>query len=307
MEDTSIIWVDGYEFPITKSLWSALHSFRSHSHPIILWVDAVCIDQSNVDERGIQVQAMTEIYNRALEVAIWLGPEDENSNIALELLREIKMMYELPHNDQEVMEIIMSPTRIPQFEALIYLFERDYWSRLWVVQEVHNSKQLKVHCGLAVFPWTTFTLTSSIFRIYLAQLVRAFHERVSSAGHAWATILSNHGPARLWNMGEDFRAGLLANLIFHRSKSCSDARDKVFGLLGILPPREKSEIIVDYNLSIRDVYINIVDYILRTTHKLDVICAAIHFPRHQSPEKLPSWVSLLSNVFKSNVLYLETY
>lgn len=257
---------------------------------MIVWADAVCIDQSNVAERNIQVQAMTKVYSQAYEVAVWLGPEYEDSSNALQWIQQINHLYDLPYGDQKFKEIITDPACLSHLQALVCLFERSYWSRLWVVQEVHNAKDLNVYCGSASLPWTCLTQISSIFRLHLNDLTQAFQEKVSVAGYTWATILSNHGPARLWDIREASRTGLLPNLIFHRSKACVDARDKVFGLLGILSLYEIPQIVVDYNMSVREVYINVVEHVLRTTGRLDVICASVHFPWHQSAEVLPSWV-----------------
>ena len=233
---------------------------------------------------------MTKVYSQAYEVAIWLGPEYEDSNQALQLLERINSFHQAPSWDYNFYDIIRDSAYHPHRQALVCLFERDYWSRLWVVQEVHNAKKIRVYCGSASLPWIFFTTSSSIFRLHLTDLVQTFREKISASGYAWSTILSNHGPARLWDMKEASVTGLLPSLIFHRSKACVDARDKVFGLLGILPLHESSQIIVDYNMSIREVYINVVDYVLRTTGKLNVVCASIHFPWHKSPEALPSWV-----------------
>lgn len=257
---------------------------------MILWVDAVCIDQLNVDERNVQVQAMTRIYNQAYEVAVWLGSEAEESSSALNFLREINTLNIMPSRDQKLRETFKDPGRLSQLQAVVCLFERDYWNRLWVVQEVHSAKKIKVHCGSTSLPWTYFTTSSSLFRLHLNNLATLMQEKVSATGYTWATILSNHGPARLWDMREDSPTKLLPYLIFHRSKACADARDKVFGLLGVLSLHERSQIIVDYSMSIREVYTNVVEYVLRTTRRLDVICASIHFPWHQSPKALPTWV-----------------
>lgn len=75
-----------------------------------------------------------------------------------------------------------------------------------------------------------------------------------------------------------------------RRKLCGDPKDKVFGILGMLPERIRREIPADYSLSVQDVYANVVDTLIHTTSRLDFICECIHFPRHISSANLPSWV-----------------
>ncbi|OCK82378.1 HET-domain-containing protein, partial [Lepidopterella palustris CBS 459.81] len=71
--DVSLIEVNGVMVEINESLWDALHHLRSETKAITLWVDALCIDQQNAEEKSRQVPLMDEIYNRAQTVHVWLG------------------------------------------------------------------------------------------------------------------------------------------------------------------------------------------------------------------------------------------
>ena len=69
------IHVNGWKFQITKNLYSALKRLRAHNNgkPILLWVDAVCIDQVWTPERNHQVGIMGRIYSKCREVVVWMG------------------------------------------------------------------------------------------------------------------------------------------------------------------------------------------------------------------------------------------
>lgn len=121
-EDTSSIALDGYEFPVTVNLWQALERLRSTVVAVIVWADAVCINQRNVEERNLQVKAMAKVYSMAYEVAIWLGPEREDSNLAMVLLQKITGYST---NDTAITRIIKDPNSIPAFRALVELLERE--------------------------------------------------------------------------------------------------------------------------------------------------------------------------------------
>jgi hypothetical protein len=291
-DDTRIIILDGHEFVVTESLMLALQRLRSKSAPVIVWADAICINQGNIEERNQQVQTMTRIYQQAIEVAIWLGPEADNSNTALELLFEL---YRHKSSKTNILAIIQSPDRRDSFTALVALFDREYWGRLWVVQEVLNGNNKTVYCGSSSLPWNICVTASDILRRHYADLLLAFLytkgvAAISASGRTYPGQLSCGGPSVLHDLREDEAScGWLDVLLYHQEKNCAEPRDRLYGLYGILPEHECSQFSVDYNKPVREVYIDVVDYLLTTTRRLDVICASINFPVHQNIHGMPSW------------------
>jgi hypothetical protein len=96
-------------------------------------------------------------------------------------------------------------------------------------------------------------------------------------------------------MGIEERS-LLEVLRACRRKLASDAKDKLYGILGVLPEEARKEFRADYSLSVKDVYTEVVDYLLKTTERLDVICDAIHFPVYTGSANLPSYVPDWSHI-----------
>jgi hypothetical protein len=85
----------GRPLKITKNLEHALgylHSCNAGS----LWIDAVCIDQANLDERGHQVGFMGNLFSRAKKELIWLGPSSDSSEYAMDFLRLIAQNAQRP-------------------------------------------------------------------------------------------------------------------------------------------------------------------------------------------------------------------
>lgn len=72
---------------ITASLHAALLCLRGRSIQRFIWIDAVCINQEELDERANQIRLMAEIYSRASRVVIWLGENEDGGEKALESLR----------------------------------------------------------------------------------------------------------------------------------------------------------------------------------------------------------------------------
>jgi len=96
---------------------------RRKKEDIFVWVDALCIDQHNKDERAAQVRLMGQIYSGAVSVAIWIGPEYEESALALQLLQRVA--------ENSIDPQYIKSIRNPDSLALLNLFKRDYWKRLW--------------------------------------------------------------------------------------------------------------------------------------------------------------------------------
>jgi hypothetical protein len=75
---------NGQQVPVGFNLYEALHYIfiESDIAPKLIWIDAICIDQSNVEERSVQVKQMTSVYIHAKHVMIWLGAEDQDAKEA---------------------------------------------------------------------------------------------------------------------------------------------------------------------------------------------------------------------------------
>jgi hypothetical protein len=83
-ERTCSITIEEQNLDATANLYTALIRLRGRSLERILWIDAICIDQNNLDERSQQVQLMAMIYSKAHCVLVWLGETADNIEGALE-------------------------------------------------------------------------------------------------------------------------------------------------------------------------------------------------------------------------------
>jgi hypothetical protein len=106
---------------VTQNLHAALLRLRGCSLERIIWVDAICINQDDLTERGQQVQRMAQIYSKAARVLVWLGETAPYCDIALETIRiaaEDKMTAY--SNDKEIQP------------AIFALLGREWFQRIWV-------------------------------------------------------------------------------------------------------------------------------------------------------------------------------
>ncbi|KAI3325537.1 heterokaryon incompatibility protein-domain-containing protein [Xylariaceae sp. AK1471] len=77
--DTVTILVNEHEFQATRNLGNALRQFRQAGEAFVeqeIWIDAICINQRDIDEKSKQVPRMADIYSMATRVVIWLGPNN---------------------------------------------------------------------------------------------------------------------------------------------------------------------------------------------------------------------------------------
>lgn len=152
-DDMSLIWADDKQLRITKSAESALRHLRGDSAERILWIDSICINQSNVAERNQQVMKMGQIFSSAECVRIWLGPEADDSETALKLVQDATQDT---FSRGGYVQHIMANKRGGM--ALTKLLQRPYWQRMWVFQEVVLARRATIHSGSHQADWGALLL-----------------------------------------------------------------------------------------------------------------------------------------------------
>ena len=146
-----------YKKRVRKELALALKYLRRPGKERRLWIDAVCIDQENDEERNQQVQMMSRVYTRAQQVCIWLGEADRDSEIAINFIKD--EMKELKNFDR----ISSDEQYSQQWRALMSLMQRPWFFRRWVVQEIALARAATVYCGSHRVPWKSFAVAVELF------------------------------------------------------------------------------------------------------------------------------------------------
>ncbi|KAK3997796.1 heterokaryon incompatibility protein-domain-containing protein, partial [Cladorrhinum sp. PSN332] len=239
-----VVEINGVATIVRQQLFEALLYLRfiNRVTPQRIWIDAICIRQTDVEEKSRQLPLMGKIYSLASDVLVWLGLETEDSQLA------IRYAPTSPANKDHVFEVAMS---------LWSVLRRPWFSRLWVVQEV----------ALAAHPRGPFVLigTQSVRWEGLARLIKQTIT-ASLELQTWRlsmeTVKDPLGPKRADQIAAfDLRAAAFTNLEDMRqevvrskkrhdpegtgiqlsaalgqtlSYLTTDPRDKVYGLLGIV-------------------------------------------------------------------------
>lgn len=309
--DMTILRVNDRDVKVSFSLYGALQAIshsKAHLEDVMVWADALCIDQSNLEERSQQVRVMTSIYRKAQSVAIWLGPRQNGDELAQ------KLLHRLFYSGDRALQKLQGASQETLF-AVASLFSRPYWSRLWVMQEIYNARNVLVYYGDLIDAWPVFDYASVIFRSgkgkrLLDELlpVNSARESLSdpSPDHLSSSqILMYQGPGSFASVlrsraeddakdrdGRDHEVfqRLLEVMRLSRGKKATEFRDRVFAIRGVLPERIRDKINVDYSASLRDIYTDVFNLVVGMTMRLDIICESIHFPLYRGTVELPSWL-----------------
>lgn len=150
---------------VRTNLMTALRHLRLSNTTRVLWIDAICIDQQNLGEKGREVARMGQIYNKAEQVLVWLGQEDESIPMALETIERLsagivmsphhRNFHTIPGSEAEVVQYRPEESMLtPQhWISLSKLIKRPWFQRLWIRQEVQLASKVLVRCGYSEIIW----------------------------------------------------------------------------------------------------------------------------------------------------------
>jgi hypothetical protein len=276
---TRSIRINDLDFRVRENIWQFLSQAR-HNKSFIgasLWIDAICINQADTEEKSKQVQLMGKVYEQASIVMIWLGCGNDgtkmlfrcleyrcweyfkrNKGKALDLSKRFTITTRVFHRDR--MPSLIKDLKAALAQALIWIFENDYWKRTWIVQEclLARERSLLVCCGKqcisldALKNFGNLELEDGIGRQPAVQEWIRF------------STLFSHGElgGRSYNPGKivigyaDWYDELFTLLQHVQSAKCSILHDKTFGILSLVQHNPKHENIrVDYKMSLEELFL----------------------------------------------------
>ncbi|KAF2109915.1 heterokaryon incompatibility protein-domain-containing protein [Lophiotrema nucula] len=280
---------------ITDNLLSALMNL-AEAEPKFWWVDALCINQSDLDEKPEQVKMMRQIYEKANQVCVWLGDPD---TVSIELLQKICGRLEtqvlttpgIDYSDAGLERLGLPGFRDPAWGSLMRFLARPYFRRVWVLQElVMARKPVLVACGRLRFTWYLITVATNWLRENHLTSILASQSYQPLQGWRFAPS------ADLINLTltlEDRRDSLFLEYLIGASRylESTDPRDKIIALIGLVSQQDQSitKINIDYRQPVVDFYREVTGTII-TTHRSLKLLSLVTDTSSSKIEGLPSWV-----------------
>jgi hypothetical protein len=273
---------------VTHNLAQALPYLQLANRPRVLWIDALCINQQNLAEKGEQVKKMASIYKSATSVVVWLGPSTKQLVTGLKVIAHLASMVEVdfaarqmrPASGQDsswANSAVELPYDDETRSAMSMVFECCWFERLWIWQEVNaQPRRSSLLCGSSYLEWEEFRKAMFCVESKLAGDAdngRGFDpKRFAMIAH----LCRSSGVL-----------GLDQFLYLTERAKCSDPRDRIYSLLALRRPGEQFAIEPDYTEHYSKVYRDATAGHIAASGTLSLLKMC---KLHDCPGNLPSWV-----------------
>ena len=252
----------GRYLSIHENLWLALQRLRHQTEEQVLWIDAICINQTENAEKTVQVPLMLRLFHKVESVFIWLCEESGDSSAAFDLTSRIVAaaaveLTSSPTDTKQVFKaedlgrLALPEYSNPAWKALDGLFCRPWFSRVWVIQEVTVARSTLVVCGPSHCQWSHLIITAR----YIID-------------HS-LTAITDVDPRRVIKyaaFGQRFCEGppysLLELLPEARDSYSIDDRDKVFALLDVSGDADHGLLKSNYDQPLIGVYTTLTKHLI---------------------------------------------
>jgi hypothetical protein len=307
-----VVTVEGIHMPVTDNLWQALNKLRYPDKERILWVDALCINQDDDDERSDQVSHMNAVYTCASTVEIWLGEAYEGIETALRFFKDfstgltaegtivsyahsegaIPDDYDPDASDEELLD--QNGREIMSLMYAVCEFAYKPWfRRVWTVQEFFLARKSTFHCGV-------HTVDGAVLEQTLYHLAKhnKFCCAVSIPFGLQIALNNFFLSTQALRTLRVVRMSFLDCVSGFRFRKATNPRDKIYGLMGLGVGEGTNLVRPDYTLPVERVFEDFVTTFLHRTGNLDILS---HL-RNEQPQGLvlptfvPDWSMDLSDL-----------
>jgi hypothetical protein len=289
---------------VKSNLYAALQQFRETEQEVYLWVDALCINQEDKNEKAHQISKMQEIYNNATNVCIWLGPTTLISEVALPFVKEVL-------NLEQFDALIKDGSNRHKWHALANMMRNRWFSRRWVIQELTLARNATIHCGATAVHWNDFTDAVALFVTKLDKIKELFPQsrphgtgsdtlddiRVLGANalvHASNYLFRKSPDGEILERIRTMETLMSTLLPFE----ATDPKDTIYAVLSLAKDEPGHKIIPDYSKDLAEVCTDFIKSCVESSGSLKIIC------RHWAPIKkdfshpkysnFPSWIPCIS-------------
>lgn len=263
-DELETIAVNGRMLRVRRNCWYVLHQAHVQGISSQLWMDAVCIDHQDIREKSVQVGMMADIYRKAINVNVCLGPHGDNSQkLFVQMRKHARQLGEAglknlmarpkPGPGEATTEYMNDVGVLTWFESwreespridheLGQLYRRPYFGRLWIVQEVFCAKHVMVLRGdLSISPRDMRAFQDN-FGLWSTGVLDSF---LIMSG--WQTLPAVRTITDFWSRKQKINILQVEQEL--GQAVCFDPRDRNFGLLQVLEWDTMHAIEADYSKS----------------------------------------------------------
>ncbi|KAG4429711.1 hypothetical protein IFR05_014808 [Cadophora sp. M221] len=297
---------NGQRKSVTINLGIALKHLRLQDETRLIWVDALCINQEDVDERSSQIKLMRDIYTRTWRVVVWLGEDPEGkAEGAISFLQmvadECSRQLQVPVDEIALKDLLKIPFVVlwdaetsvalaqlsniltiefeKNVDAAAWLCSHSWFGRVWVIQEVAFAPAM-IHVGAQQVAWEVVALSATLFSI---------RKRIENLDHRRAFVQVKDMFVIEDVVGHSY-IGLLQRVVPFEA---TDPRDKLFAILGLCEDEDRlnPDFQPDYSKDVVEVY----TIFARCMAERTFIGLAYLYPHFPDPyttsgNHFPSWV-----------------
>jgi len=291
--ETAEITVNGKPLAVRRNCEYVLQQAFATKASRYYWVDAICIAQTSIQERNHQVGIMGKIYSGAKHVFACVGPHADDSEYLMAtidsqrpILEKVYMwgrsivgynMLSVHHSMYNPMSRHMrrqlqclftmrTSERLRTGEAFIAFMKRPYFTRVWVLQELHLATRVSYCCGVDVLPGEHFRALDSLIEYWINRhdAIHVWPKRKYQRWILQRCILDNIPLYDFWQplclgffnsvphrgclrLSASARKPSLGEvLLMLNCFNCVDARDNLYGILSLVGWPDGQRPIPDY-------------------------------------------------------------
>ncbi|GAP82411.1 putative ankyrin and HET domain-containing protein [Rosellinia necatrix] len=260
---------NGQELRIHQNLRDALPYLARRKSPLPIWIDAVCINQSDIAEKFAQIRMMHSIYGQATQVWVWLGCGAEHSREAIRLLPEVGRagaemeMHKRKLDGTSPPEFTtLPPAGSPIWQSIKELMLNKWLDRLWVVQEAALARRIRVLYEHEEINWGI--LKKVVYHGWNLEDIINQHPAVGGYGprnndtiFLVRDIIQNPDPKAPWSN----RLLSVLRITIDLSQ-CADPRDRVFGVLGFATQDQLQQLGLSEDMCVEELYTRLTHFLL---------------------------------------------
>lgn len=268
----STILINGERMDVRSNCEYVLKQTNPHVRDGYLWVDAICINQVDNDEKSEQVANMGQVFKRATQVLACVGQHQDDSEFLCRMVREDERRFRSWRSAisktgrlwfrsvRYYPGLLFWKLRCGKFKiarlqrSFVEFLNRPYFHRVWIYQELSLAQDVKVLCGNSLLPISCLCTTCFIPYMEIDWTWRYPRLYFSMPYEIYNTEW-------LLEAGIKRQDAVYLDIVLHTVNllHCQDPRDRIYGILSVINWEGRVPIQPDYNMDELDLAIQVLE------------------------------------------------